>query len=143
MNTCGNECNSSVKKKIPPTFHNAEAGDIQTNDFVTPVLRFTTIMSVVKCHVLAAMSVKMTAFWDITPCGLIEADRCFGGAYCLYLQGDDGGKMNLRNVGLLQRGYTVLYPTELSSSTLLVVFCGCKMRCYFEGRTYSKCVLKQ
>jgi hypothetical protein len=46
--------------------------------------------------------------------------------------------MNLRNVSLLQRGYTVLYPTELSSSALLVVFCGCKMRCYFERRTYNK-----
>jgi hypothetical protein len=31
---------------------------------------------------------KMTAFWDIAPCSLVEVDRHFRGAYCLHHQGD-------------------------------------------------------
>jgi hypothetical protein len=37
----------------------------------------------------------MTAFWDIAPCGLVEADRRFRGAYCLHHQDDDDGRTNL------------------------------------------------
>jgi hypothetical protein len=40
-------------------------------------------------------SMKLTVIWDIMPCGLVETDQRFGGAYCLYHQGnddpDDGG----------------------------------------------------
>jgi hypothetical protein len=25
---------------------------------------------------------KMTAIWDMAPCGLIEVDKCFRGKYC-------------------------------------------------------------
>jgi hypothetical protein len=39
-------------------------------------------------HILAAGSMKMTAFWDIVPCNLVEEDRCFGGTYCFHHQGD-------------------------------------------------------
>jgi hypothetical protein len=31
---------------------------------------------------------KMTTFWSIDPCGLVEVDRRFRGNYCLYHQGD-------------------------------------------------------
>jgi hypothetical protein len=31
-------------------------------------------------------SMKMTAFWDIVPCSLVEVDRRFRGAYCLHHQ---------------------------------------------------------
>jgi hypothetical protein len=31
---------------------------------------------------------KMTAFWEIAPCSLVEVDRRFRGAYCLHHQGD-------------------------------------------------------
>jgi hypothetical protein len=38
---------------------------------------------------------KISAFWDTTPCSLVEADRRFRGAYCLHHQvdyrPDDGG----------------------------------------------------
>jgi hypothetical protein len=44
---------------------------------------------------------KMTAFWDIAPCSLIEVDRHFRGAYCLHHQGDD------------IRDYTTQYPRRL------------------------------
>jgi hypothetical protein len=30
---------------------------------------------------------KMTAFWDIAPCSLVDADRHFTGEYCLHYKG--------------------------------------------------------
>jgi hypothetical protein len=33
-------------------------------------------------HVLKTARVKITAFWDIAPCSLIEVDRHFRGMYC-------------------------------------------------------------
>jgi hypothetical protein len=43
----------------------------------------------VRFQVLKAASVKMTAFWDVAPCSLVENDRCFRGTYCSYHQGDE------------------------------------------------------
>jgi hypothetical protein len=34
---------------------------------------------------------KMTAFWDIAPCSLVEVFRRFIAAYCLHYRPDDGG----------------------------------------------------
>jgi hypothetical protein len=34
-------------------------------------------------QVLKAASMKMTVFWDIAPCSLVEIDRRFGDAYYL------------------------------------------------------------
>jgi hypothetical protein len=31
---------------------------------------------------------KMTVFWDIVPCSLVDIDRHFRDAYCLHCQGD-------------------------------------------------------
>jgi hypothetical protein len=31
---------------------------------------------------------KMTVFWDVAPCSLVEIYRRFRGAYCLHHQGD-------------------------------------------------------
>jgi hypothetical protein len=42
---------------------------------------------VVRFQVLTAAIKKMTAFWVITPCSLVEVDWRFRGAYCLHLQG--------------------------------------------------------
>jgi hypothetical protein len=41
----------------------------------------------VRFQVLTAAIMKMTAFWDIAPCSLIEGDRRFRGVYCHH-QGD-------------------------------------------------------
>jgi hypothetical protein len=41
---------------------------------------------------------KMTAFWDISPCSLVEVHRLFRGAYCLHHEGgesDGGGSVHL------------------------------------------------
>jgi hypothetical protein len=40
-------------------------------------------------QVLKAASMKMTVFWEVAPCSLAEVRRRFGGACCLYHQGDD------------------------------------------------------
>jgi hypothetical protein len=58
--------------------------------------------------------VKMTAFCDIAPCSLVEADGRFRDVYCLHYH-DDGDITCLCNVGLLQQDYTALYPRSLSS----------------------------
>jgi hypothetical protein len=44
----------------------------------------------VRFQILMAANMKMTAFWDIVPCSLVEVDRRFRGAYCLHHQGDEG-----------------------------------------------------
>jgi hypothetical protein len=58
-------------------------------------------------QVLMAVSMKMTAFWDIMPCNLAEVDQCFRGSYCLHHLGNmDGGSMHLWIISLL-RDYMV------------------------------------
>jgi hypothetical protein len=32
---------------------------------------------------------KMTVFWDVALCGLVETDQRFRGAYCLHRQGNE------------------------------------------------------
>jgi hypothetical protein len=41
----------------------------------------------VQFEVLAAVVIKNTVFWDITPCRLLSVNRRFGGIYHLHLQG--------------------------------------------------------
>jgi hypothetical protein len=43
----------------------------------------------VRFQVLMVVSMKMTAFWDVAPCSLMEADQCFMGEYCLHHLGDE------------------------------------------------------
>jgi hypothetical protein len=42
----------------------------------------------VRFQVLTATSMKMTVFWDVVPCSVVEIDCRFRGAYCLLHQGD-------------------------------------------------------
>jgi hypothetical protein len=42
----------------------------------------------VRFQILTPANLKMTAFWDIAPCSLVEVDRRFRCAYCLHHQGD-------------------------------------------------------
>jgi hypothetical protein len=39
-------------------------------------------------EVLAAASMKMTVFWVVAPCSLVEVYRRFRGASCFHHQGD-------------------------------------------------------
>jgi hypothetical protein len=49
----------------------------------------------VRFQVLTVASMKIRAFWDIAPCGLLGVDLRFRDAYCLHHQGDDGGNTHL------------------------------------------------
>jgi hypothetical protein len=40
-------------------------------------------------QVLTVTSMKMTVFWDVAPCDLVEVYRRFKGACCLHHQDDD------------------------------------------------------
>jgi hypothetical protein len=64
-------------------------------------------------------SQKMTVFWDVAPCSLVEIERRFRGAYCLLHQAhhpDNGGSKHLLNVGQFPRDYTVQHSRTQSSS---------------------------
>jgi hypothetical protein len=41
----------------------------------------------VRFQVFMAVSMKMTVFWNVAPCSLVEIDRRFRGAYYLHHQG--------------------------------------------------------
>jgi hypothetical protein len=43
---------------------------------------------VVRFQVFAATNMKVTVFWDVAPCSLIEVHRGFRGTCCLHHQGD-------------------------------------------------------
>jgi hypothetical protein len=49
--------------------------------------------------------VKMTVLWNIAPCGLVEIDRRFRGAYCLH-QGEVWSPWWWRQCASLKRRYT-------------------------------------
>jgi hypothetical protein len=49
---------------------------------------FKSVVSI-QFHVLTATSLKTVALWNITPCSLMEVDRCFRGTYCLHHQGHE------------------------------------------------------
>jgi hypothetical protein len=71
---------------------------------------------------------KVTGFWDIEPCSLVEFGSCFRGAYCRHYQGgwmdEDKGRTHLWNIGQRLRGYTAQYSRNMSSLT------GCLKYCY-------------
>jgi hypothetical protein len=48
----------------------------------------------VRFQVLTAASMKMTVFWDVAQCSVVEIDRRFRGAYCLHCP-DDGSSKHL------------------------------------------------
>jgi hypothetical protein len=61
---------------------------------------------------------KMTVFWVVAPCSLIEVYQRFRGPCCLRHQGPDDGssKYLCRNVGKLLPDYTALQPRRQPSS---------------------------
>jgi hypothetical protein len=59
-------------------------------------------------------TLKMTVFWDIAPCSLVQPVRRFRCTNCLHHQGDewpDGGSKNLWNVGQFLPDCTAQHPT--------------------------------
>jgi hypothetical protein len=51
---------------------------------------------------LTAASIKMTVFWDVAPCSLVEIDRRFRG---VLHRPDDGGSKHCRIATLKISGY--------------------------------------
>jgi hypothetical protein len=45
-------------------------------------------------EVVTAVSTKMTVFWVVAPCSLVEVYRRFRGPCCLHHQGDDSSLVN-------------------------------------------------
>jgi hypothetical protein len=46
-----------------------------------------TTFKQVRFQALSAGNVKVTVFWDVVPCSLVEVYQCLRGAYCLHLEG--------------------------------------------------------
>jgi hypothetical protein len=62
-------------------------------------------------EVLTVASMKMTVFWILEPCSLVDIYQCFRGACCHHYQGlDDTGSRHLRNVSELLPDYMVQQP---------------------------------
>jgi hypothetical protein len=40
-------------------------------------------------NIVNAYCLKMVVFCDVAPCGVLDIDQHFRGAYCLYHQGDE------------------------------------------------------
>jgi hypothetical protein len=74
--------------------------------------------SYVRFQVLTAESMKMTVFWDVAPCSLVENDRNFGSTHCLHHQGYHPTRPNV-GAGLARyRAYcTCLHSYKQETST--------------------------
>jgi hypothetical protein len=62
---------------------------------------FTTVRTLhllVRFKVLAAASMKMTVFWDVAPCCLVEVYRRFRGTYCPPSSGRTTSALNMETV---------------------------------------------
>jgi hypothetical protein len=67
----------------------------------------------VSFQVLTAASMKMTLFWDVAPCSLVEIYRRFRRAYCPRNLPDDRGSKHFWNVGQFLRDYAAQHPRSL------------------------------
>jgi hypothetical protein len=99
-------------RQIPEHHHHHRREKPQMSHIKNPIhiyLRFSSDIRHTKtCYkqkfwmriqVLTAARMKMSVFWDVAPCNLIDIDRRFRGTYCLhhYHTDDRGGKL-LRNM---------------------------------------------
>jgi hypothetical protein len=68
-------------------------------------------------QVLAAVSMKMTGFWDVVPCSLVEVNRRFKGAYCLHNSPDQ--RATLQKAAIFKETITIypnLFPCYAATS---------------------------
>jgi hypothetical protein len=70
----------------------------------------------------------MAVFWDVAESSLVDIDRRFGGAYCLFHLGDrpcDGGIKKLRSISTRLHGVTS-HKTIIFTCTQYLIFCALK-----------------
>jgi hypothetical protein len=87
-------------------------GDITGHQHPICILHYTSLMYV-RFQFLMTANMMMTAFWDIAPCLLVEADWWFRGTYCLLLHHHHHHHIWI--IGLRQQDYMTLYPRRLST----------------------------
>jgi hypothetical protein len=118
---------ATVSRAVTLSIH-ASASKIQHCKiiyFIHTISRRTGFFQV-RSEVLTEASMKLTVFWDVALCTLVEVFRRFRGAYCLHQQGlDDGCSKHLWNVGNLLPDYTANIPEysylqDLFSPTSLI-----------------------
>jgi hypothetical protein len=69
------------------------------------------------------MSLKMTSFWDVASCGLVEVDKALRGAYCLHQNGpDDFFNETTRRYIPYSCLFHIRRRENLKSHILLVIF---------------------
>jgi len=57
-----------------------------------------------------AVIFEIEFFCVVMPCSVVVGYKRFGAPCCLHFQGEDGGSMDLRNVGILLKHYTASQP---------------------------------
>jgi hypothetical protein len=68
------------------------------------------------CKIFTAVKIQVDVIWVVTPCSVMVHYQRFGGPCCLHLQGEvseDGGSIDLWNVGILPQHYTASQPRKL------------------------------
>jgi hypothetical protein len=83
------------------------------------IYQYLVTLNFVRFQVLEAAGTKMTAFWNMTQCSLVEADRRFAGEYCLDHHGD---------IGLFLRDYTAPHPRKGCYFTVMFILLQEEMR---------------
>jgi hypothetical protein len=83
--------------------------------------RFAIITLLAECGrflVLTAASMKITVFWDVAACCLVETDRRFRGVYCLHHHGESQHPRRQSSPSLVNPSHIsvlfVVYLTTLS-----------------------------
>jgi hypothetical protein len=61
----------------------------QKSLFQALVILYKTVWQLVTFMILMAVGMKMTVFWVVAPCSLVEVYRHFRGAYSLHHQGNE------------------------------------------------------
>jgi hypothetical protein len=108
---------------------------IQTLNFVTRNFRFETYPineklyftiledpttnNTVIFQVLTVVLMKITAFWDIASCSLVEIDRRFRGAYCLWKVGQFLPDYKTKHPKRQPSSYLPPWEPEISAKTLI------------------------
>jgi hypothetical protein len=113
------EWQSKTSRKEEETGSDQTLGQLQSFDykmFVFPVgFPKTYVSCYIRFQVITLVTRKITVFWNLTLCSLLELCKSFDGSLCLHIQGrrllyhEDGSSSGLRNVGNFPPCYMASY----------------------------------